>query len=171
MLTETARSEPGARRPGGRARDGDPTVGALLLGKAAQARERGVDWTRGHAAGDSAHARSARWTPYRSSATSIDNAIDAAAAGPEPRWVRVGFAPAPRGALALTFSDSGTGVPADTPRAHLRARLLTKPAGAEGRGVGLALVRAIAGRRREAASSSRRIRRPSASILPAQVAP
>lgn len=73
----------------------------------------------------------------------VDNAIDAAAAGPPPRWVRIGMAAAPHGGVILSVSDSGAGVPDD-----LRDRIFdhgfsTKPAGKDGRGVGLALVRAI----------------------------
>ena len=123
------------------ARDGDPTVAALLLGKASQAKERGIEWS---VDVDPTAPRSVLGPVDAVSVVGnlIDNAIDAAAAGPEPRWVRVRIAPA-GDELALTFSDSGTGV---DPR--LRERIFehgfsTKPAGAAGRGVGLALVRDI----------------------------
>ena len=73
----------------------------------------------------------------------IDNAIDAAAAGPEPRWVRVGMAPASGRRIVLTFRDSGAGVPAELRERIFEHGFSTKPAGADGRGVGLALVRSI----------------------------
>jgi len=73
----------------------------------------------------------------------IDNALDAAAAGPAPREVRVVFAPAPGGALEISVSDSGPGVPPELRERIFAHGFSTKPAGAEGRGVGLALVRSI----------------------------
>lgn len=142
ILTETSRQSQELVDQVAARRDGDPTVGALLLGKAAQARERGVEWS---AHIDPAAPRSALSPVDAVSVVGnlIDNALDAAAAGPEPRWVRVAFTPAPGGALRLEVSDSGPGVPA-----HLRERIFehgfsTKPAGAQGRGVGLALVRSL----------------------------
>lgn len=142
ILTETSRQSQELVDQVAARRDGDPTVGALLLGKAAQARERGVEWS---AHIDPAAPRSTLSPVDAVSVVGnlIDNALDAAAAGPEPRWVRVAFTPAPGGALRLEVSDSGPGVPA-----HLRERIFehgfsTKPAGAQGRGVGLALVRSL----------------------------
>jgi len=73
----------------------------------------------------------------------IDNALDAAAAGAEPRWVRVELVPAAGGALSILVSDSGTGIPAAIADRVWEHGFSTKPAGAEGRGVGLALVRSI----------------------------
>jgi signal transduction histidine kinase len=57
--------------------------------------------------------------------------------------VRVAFAPAPGGAVEISVSDSGLGVPADLRERIFEHGFSTKPAGAEGRGVGLALVRSI----------------------------
>ncbi|MFS0733393.1 ATP-binding protein [Microbacterium sp. 1P10UB] len=122
-------------------RAGDPTVGALLLGKASQAAERGIDWT----ADISPDAPSSVLAPIDQVAVVgnlIDNALDAAAAGPLPRWVRVGIAPGPLG-IALTVSDSGDGVPDELREKVFEHGFSTKPAGAEGRGVGLALVRSL----------------------------
>lgn len=124
------------------ASDGDPTVAALMLGKASQAKERGVEWIVDMQPGIP------RTTLGPVDAVSlvgnlIDNAIDAAAGGPEPRWVRVRItAPTPE-TIVMSFADSGAGIPE-----HVRERIFdhgfsTKPAGAEGRGVGLALVREI----------------------------
>lgn len=142
ILTETSRQSQELVDQVAARRDGDPTVGALLLGKAAQARERGVDWT---AEIDPAAPRSALSPVDAVSVVGnlIDNALDAAAAGSEPRWVRVSFAPAPGGALELSVSDSGDGVPAQLRERIFAHGFSTKPAGADGRGVGLALVRAI----------------------------
>ena len=142
ILTETSRQSQALVDQVAARRDGDPTVGALLLGKAAQARERGVDWI---AEIDPSAPRSSL-TPVDAVSVVgnlIDNALDAAAAGSEPRWARIVFAPAPGGALALTVSDSGSGVPSELRERIFDHGFSTKPAGAEGRGVGLALVRAI----------------------------
>ena len=142
ILTETSRQSQALVDQVAARRDGDPTVGALLLGKAAQARERGVDW---NAEIDPTAPRSTL-TPVDAVSVVgnlIDNALDAAAAGAEPRWVRVVFAPAPGGALALSVSDSGRGVPPELRERVFEHGFSTKPAGAEGRGVGLALVRSI----------------------------
>ena len=122
-------------------RDGDPTVGALLLGKASQAAERGIDWT-AEIAPDAPRSVLAPIDQVAVVGNLIDNALDAAAAGPAPRWVRVRIAPGGRG-IALEVADSGPGIPDE-----LRVRVFehgfsTKPAGAEGRGVGLALVRSL----------------------------
>ncbi|WP_314502801.1 ATP-binding protein [uncultured Microbacterium sp.] len=142
ILTETSRQSQELVDQVAARRQGDPTVGALLLGKAAQARERGVEWT---AEIDPAAPRSAL-TPVDAVSVVgnlIDNALDAAAAGPAPRGVRVVFAPAPGGALEISVSDSGTGVPPELRERIFAHGFSTKPAGAEGRGVGLALVRSI----------------------------
>ncbi|CAI9391704.1 ATP-binding protein [Microbacterium sp. T2.11-28] len=122
--------------------EGDPTVAALLLGKTAQAAERGVELTVDLDPG----APQSLLPPIDQVAlvgNLLDNAVDAAAAGDAPRWVRVRLARTAEAELVLEISDSGPGIPA-----HLRSRVFergfsTKPAGAEGRGVGLALARAL----------------------------
>ncbi|MDP3951627.1 ATP-binding protein [Microbacterium sp.] len=122
-------------------RDGDPTVGALLLGKASQAKERGVDWS----ADIDPDAPRSSLAPMDSIAVLgnlIDNALDAAAAAPV-RWLRVVVSAAPNGGVVLEVSDSGAGVPAAMREQIFQHGFSTKPAGAEGRGVGLALVRSI----------------------------
>lgn len=121
--------------------DGDPTVGALLLGKASQAKERGIGWT---ALIDSEAPRSVL-EPMDSIAVLgnlIDNALDAAAEGAE-RWIRVEIGAIADGGVMLTVIDSGTGVPAAVRERIFEHGFSTKPAGAEGRGVGLSLVQAI----------------------------
>ncbi|SDH38354.1 sensor histidine kinase [Microbacterium pygmaeum] len=142
ILTETSRQSQVLVDQVAARRDGDPTVGALLLGKAAQARERGVQWT---AEIDPAAPRSTLSPVDAVSVVGnlIDNAVDAAAAGAEPRWVRVIFTSASGGALAVTVSDSGEGVPLELHERIFEHGFSTKPAGADGRGVGLALVRGI----------------------------
>lgn len=142
ILTETSRQSQELVDQVAARREGDPTVGALLLGKAAQARERGVEWT---AEIDPTTPRSTLSPVDAVSVVGnlIDNALDAAAAGPAPRTVRVAFAPAPGGAVEISVSDSGLGVPADLRERIFEHGFSTKPAGAEGRGVGLALVRSI----------------------------
>ncbi|MCS3842288.1 sensor histidine kinase [Microbacterium sp. AK031] len=122
-------------------RDGDPTVGALLLVKASQAKERGVDWS----ADIDPDAPRSSLAPMDSIAVLgnlIDNALDAAAAAPV-RWLRVMVSAAPNGGVVLEVSDSGAGVPAAMREQIFQHGFSTKPAGAEGRGVGLALVRSI----------------------------
>lgn len=122
-------------------RDGDPTVGALLLGKASQAKERGVAWS----ADIDPDAPRSSLAPMDSIAVLgnlIDNALDAAAAAPV-RWLRVVVSAAPDGGVVLEVSDSGAGVPAAVREQIFQHGFSTKPAGAEGRGVGLALVRSI----------------------------
>lgn len=122
-------------------RDGDPTVGALLLGKASQAKERGVDW---NAKIDPDAPRSVL-APVDSVAVLgnlIDNALDAAA-GAEVRWVKVAVSAAPNGWMMLEVSDSGPGIPPALRERVFEHGFSTKPSGADGRGVGLALVHSV----------------------------
>ncbi|AZC13642.1 ATP-binding protein [Microbacterium sp. ABRD28] len=142
ILTETSRQSQSLVDQVTARRDGDPTVGALLLGKAAQARERNVAWD-ARIAPDAPRSTLTPIDAVSVVGNLIDNAVDAAATGPSPRWVRVEFDPAPGGSLRIRVADSGAGIdPADRERIFAHG-FSTKPAGAEGRGVGLALVRAI----------------------------
>ncbi|WP_442575244.1 sensor histidine kinase [Microbacterium sp. F51-2R] len=142
ILTETSRQSQTLVDQVTAPRDGDPTVGALLLGKASQARERGIDWRIDI---DPAAPRSTLAPVDAVSVVGnlIDNALDAAAAGPEPRWVRFELSPAAGGAVSIVVSDSGTGIPPELSDRVWEHGFSTKPAGAEGRGVGLALVKSI----------------------------
>ncbi|KHK98702.1 ATPase [Microbacterium mangrovi] len=141
ILTETARQSQELVDLVNARGTGDPAIGALLLGKAAQAREQGIEWT----------AQIAPETPPSGLpavdavavlGNLIDNALDAAAAGGAPRWVRVELAPHDAG-LVLLVSDSGDGVPAEMRERMFEHGFSTKPAGTEGRGVGLALARSV----------------------------
>lgn len=142
ILTETSRQSQALVDQVAARTDGDPTVGALLLGKAAQARERGVDWI----ADIDPTAPASVLSPVDAVSVVgnlIDNALDAAAAGDAPRWVRVAFEPAAADLLRVVVSDSGTGVPPELRERIFEHGFSTKPADAAGRGVGLALVRSI----------------------------
>lgn len=123
-------------------RDGDPTVGALLLGKASQAKERGIRW-RSHIEPDAPRSVLTPVDAVSVVGNLIDNALDAAASGPEPRWVEVSMTRTTDDELEITVSDSGAGVPAELEGRIFEHGFSTKPAGADGRGVGLALVSAI----------------------------
>ncbi|WP_259607894.1 MULTISPECIES: sensor histidine kinase [Microbacterium] len=141
ILTETSRQSQSLVDQVTARRHGDPTVGALLLGKASQAKERGIDW-RVRIDPDTPRSPLAPVDSVAVLGNLIDNAMDAAASSAE-RWVEVSLRPTAEGGILLEVSDSGEGVPA-----HLRERVFspgfsTKPAGAEGRGVGLALVRSV----------------------------
>lgn len=144
ILTETSRQSQELVDQVAARRGGDPTVGALLLGKASQARERGIEWS---AEIDPDAPRSVLSPVDAVSVVGnlIDNAMDAAASADAPRWVRVVFgrtASAPS-ALRLEVSDSGAGVPPALRERIYEHGFSTKPGGADGRGVGLALVHSI----------------------------
>lgn len=120
----------------------DPTLGALLLGKASQARERGIEWSaRVEAPLPRFLADGAQGVALVGNL--VDNALDAAAEGGEPRWVRVSVSPTPEGEIRLDVADSGPGIPDALSARVFERGFSTKPAGAEGRGIGLTLVRAI----------------------------
>jgi two-component system CitB family sensor kinase len=131
----------------------EPVLAALLLGKAAEANERGVELQV-----DPASEVPEGVIPVRDLVTMVgnllDNAIDAAAAAPGPR--RVGFSgwieDAPSGigissTLVLQVSDSGPGL--DDPsaeRAFTRGWSTKSDDRLVGRGLGLALVRQMTAR-------------------------
>lgn len=122
--------------------EGDPTVGALLLGKSAQAAERGVD-LEVDVAPDAPHSLLPPIDQVALVGNLLDNALDAAASGPAPRWVRVRLARTAEDELLLEVADSGAGVPSGLHDRIFDRGFSTKPAGAEGRGVGLTLARAV----------------------------
>lgn len=142
LLTESARQSQALVDQVAARTSGDPTVGALLLGKASQATERGIAWT-ADIAPDAPRSRLSPIDQVALVGNLIDNALDAAGAGAEPRWVRIGMRRTSAGALALTVSDSGEGVPAELREQVFERGFSTKPVGAQGRGVGLSLARAV----------------------------
>ncbi len=117
----------------------EPVLAALLVGKAAQASERGVELA---VADDSAVPEGA--VPPRDLVTIVanllDNAIDAAVGGAPPR--RVEFAArVVDGSLLIRIADSGHGLDAEaTTRAFERGWSTKAGGGLTGRGLGLALV-------------------------------
>ncbi|NYG56131.1 sensor histidine kinase [Nocardioides perillae] len=140
---------------------GDPVVAALLLGKSAEAAERGTDLVLDgdlppglvDAGGDG------RVGGERSALTSrelvtvlgnlVDNALDAVA-GRDVRRVSVSLGPGPDGAgLSVVVGDSGPGLPPDAGARVLERGWTTKaggPARDGAHGIGLALVGQVARR-------------------------
>ena len=124
---------------------GEPEVAALVLGKAAEAGERGVNLM---VAEDIELA--AGLADPRDLVTIVgnllDNAIDAAIEGAEPRWVRfTARSTEPdvdhQRALELQVADSGPGLPSDRAQQVFQRGYTTKPTDRVlGRGIGLALV-------------------------------
>lgn len=127
---------------------GEPVLAALLLGKTAQANERGVELV---VSGDSRldDGLLPDSLPARDLVTIlgnlIDNAVDAAQGGIRPR-VTVTALTCEDTELILRVRDTGPGVDPDRAQALFRRGFSTKPAGPGGRGLGLALVRQAVGR-------------------------
>ncbi|WP_369133124.1 ATP-binding protein [Modestobacter sp. I12A-02662] len=124
----------------------DPSIAALLIAKASQAAELGVDL---RIAPDSA-------LPALGDGLStdvatvvgnlIDNAMDAASSAPQ-RWVEVGLGVVD-GEVDVVVRDSGPGVPAGMEREIFRRGVSTKGGTASGeRGIGLSLVHLVCTRR------------------------
>jgi two-component system CitB family sensor kinase len=120
----------------------EPALAALLLAKAAQAHEKGVELV----VAEDSEVRDVD-VSARDLVTLVgnlvDNAIDAALAAPSPRRVIV-KALTQRGGLMLEVADSGAGVDPERVEDIFTRGWTTKPAvGAHGQGLGLALVRQI----------------------------
>lgn len=117
---------------------GEPAVAALVLGKHAEAAERGVELQVAEDLDLPAGVADAR-DLVTIVGNLVDNAVDAAVAGDEPRWVRLD-AYAAGDDVCLQVADSGRGVP-DVDRVFDRGwstkRAADRP---QGRGLGLALV-------------------------------
>jgi two-component system CitB family sensor kinase len=123
----------------------DPSVAALLIAKASQAAEVGVEL---RIAPDSE-------LPVLDDDLSgdvatvvgnlVDNAMDAAAAAPE-RWVEVALGLVD-GDVDVVVRDSGPGVPPGMEREVFRRGMSTKDASAGERGIGLSLVHLVCTRR------------------------
>lgn len=135
---------------------GDPVVAALLLGKSAEAAERGTDLVLD---GDLPHGLVDAGGGTPGALTSrelvtvlgnlVDNALDAVA-GRDVRRVSVALGPGPGGAgLSVVVGDSGPGLPVDAGARVLERGWTTKAGGPErdgAHGIGLALVGQVARR-------------------------
>lgn len=142
ILTETSRQSQSLVDQVTARRHGDPAVGALLLGKASQAKERGIDW-RVHIEPDTPRTPLTPVDAVSVLGNLIDNALDAASDS-EDRWVQVTLRPHDDGAgIVLEVSDSGPGIPQAVKERIFEQGYSTKPADALGRGIGLALVRSV----------------------------
>ncbi|GCB45930.1 sensor histidine kinase [Streptomyces sp. NL15-2K] len=125
----------------------EPVLAALLLGKTAQANERGVELvvSEDSRLDDGLLPPS---LPARDLVTIlgnlIDNAVDAAQGSVRARVTVTAYTE--KGELVLRVSDTGAGVDPAHAEAVFQRGFSTKPAGPGGRGLGLALVRQAATR-------------------------
>lgn len=117
----------------------EPVLAALVMGKAAQAHERGVRLD-AEATGNLAEAGLEPQHLVTIVGNLLDNAIDAAAAAEPPRWVALELHE-DGGNVLIEVSDSGAGVPPEERERVLQFGYSTKAHGTAGRGLGLALVR------------------------------
>ncbi|TFC09903.1 sensor histidine kinase [Cryobacterium algoritolerans] len=117
----------------------EPVLSALLMGKFAQAAERGIRLTV-EASGALAGSGLSIQDLVTVVGNLVDNALDAAAGGEPPREVHLAVSTA-SGGVVIEVSDSGPGVDPDAVADILRHGYSTKEPGAHGRGLGLALVR------------------------------
>jgi sensor histidine kinase regulating citrate/malate metabolism len=117
----------------------EPVLSALIMGKAAEAHERGVELA----------VEASRTTGVTGLAIQdlvtilgnlLDNAIDAASDAPAPRRVEL-TVESDGGGLDITVQDSGKGIEPDAIDDVFRYGFSTKEAGPFGRGLGLALVK------------------------------
>lgn len=123
----------------------EPVLAALVMGKAAEAHERGVqlDVT---ALGRGAASGIAVQDLVTILGNLLDNAIDAAAAGHAPRRVNLTVESDEEG-MDISVHDSGPRIDAADAENIFRHGFSTKAGAAGGRGIGLALVRQAAQRR------------------------
>ncbi|MDQ0732612.1 sensor histidine kinase [Arthrobacter sp. B1I2] len=117
----------------------EPVVGALVMGKVAEAHERGVQLDVSTLGSGTAPGLAVQ-DLVTILGNLLDNAIDAAADAPPPRNVVLALEADEEG-LDIAVSDSGTPIDAADAEKIFRHGFSTKPAGAGGRGIGLALVR------------------------------
>jgi sensor histidine kinase regulating citrate/malate metabolism len=125
-------------------RVGDPAAAALLVAKASLAAERGVQLRLVPGARMAAVPGDATLSTDLVTVLGnlVDNALDAVAAGPPPRWVEV----AVDDGVRVRVRDSGPGVGAGLAEEVFRRGFTTKAAEGE-RGLGLALARQVCLRR------------------------
>ncbi|HEY8752615.1 MAG TPA: sensor histidine kinase [Arthrobacter sp.] len=117
----------------------EPVLSALIMGKAAEANERGVKLTLS-AQGSASVTGLAVQDLVTILGNLLDNAIDAAADGALPRTVELTVESDAEG-LDITVEDSGSGVDPAAVEDIFRHGFSTKASGPFGRGIGLALVR------------------------------
>lgn len=117
----------------------EPVLGALIMGKAAEANERGVELTL-NTGGSTAVTGLAVQDLVAILGNLLDNAIDAAAEAPAPRLVEL-TVETTGSALEITVEDSGPGIDPAAVEDVFRHGFSTKTPGPFGRGLGLALVR------------------------------
>lgn len=117
----------------------EPVLSALIMGKAAEANERGVKLTLS-TEGSASVAGLAVQDLVTILGNLLDNAIDAAADGAVPRTVELTVESDAEG-LDITVADSGPGVDPAAVEDIFRHGFSTKASGPFGRGIGLALVR------------------------------
>ncbi|SCB88295.1 Sensor histidine kinase regulating citrate/malate metabolism [Pseudarthrobacter enclensis] len=117
----------------------EPVLGALVIGKAAEAHERGVHLDVA-ALGSGTSPGIAVQDLVTILGNLLDNAIDAAADAPPPRRVELTVESDEEG-LDIAVHDSGAGIDPATADQLFRHGFSTKPGGPGGRGIGLALVR------------------------------
>lgn len=141
ILTETSRQSQSLVDQVTARRHGDPAVGALLLGKASQAKERGIDW-RVHIEPDAPRTPLSPVDAVSVLGNLVDNAMDAAVES-DDRWVQVSLRSHEGAGIVLEVSDSGPGIPPAVRERIFDQGYSTKPADAQGRGIGLALVRSV----------------------------
>lgn len=121
----------------------EPVLAALVMGKAAEAHERGVQLDVA-ALGTGGAAGIAVQDLVTVLGNLLDNAIDAAADGAPPRHVMLTVEADEEG-LDIAVHDSGPAIDATAAEEMFRHGYSTKP-GSRGRGIGLALVRQSVGR-------------------------
>jgi two-component system CitB family sensor kinase len=117
----------------------EPVLSALVMGKAAEAHERGVELVV-EASGPALSGELAVQDLVTVLGNLLDNAIDAAADAPAPRRVELRVDTS-SGGLEITVQDSGKGIDPTTVDDVFRYGFSTKTAGPFGRGLGLALVK------------------------------
>lgn len=117
----------------------EPVLSALIMGKAAEANERGVKLTLS-AQGSASVTGLGVQDLVTILGNLLDNAIDAAADGAAPRTVELTVESDAEG-LDITVEDSGSGVDPAAVEDIFRHGFSTKASGPFGRGIGLALVR------------------------------
>jgi two-component system CitB family sensor kinase len=117
----------------------EPVLGALIMGKAAEAHERGVELIL-NTGGSTAVTGLAVQDLVAILGNLLDNAIDAAAEAPAPRLVELTVGTT-GSALVIAVEDSGAGIDPDAVEDVFRHGFSTKTPGPFGRGLGLALVR------------------------------